>query len=238
MAGPARHRPPTSEERWAQESATAEGGRPPVRNRLSTDLVVATALELVRAEGYDALTMRRVAAALGVVPGALYVHVRDKATLDDLMVGRVCSRVELPVPDAACWRDQVVDVCSQLRDQYVAHPGLARAALTAAPRNLDTLRVNEGAIAIVVAGGVPVRTAAWAVDAALLYVNAFSTVVARRSTERGPDGRPIDLDAVARRFESLPVAEFPLSSRHARDLLSGDPEERFRFSLERIFDLT
>lgn len=55
-------------------------GRPP---RISRDVIVATARAIVDAEGIDALTMRRVADELGIVPMAIYRHVRDK---DELLV--------------------------------------------------------------------------------------------------------------------------------------------------------
>ena len=228
----------SSREQWAVQVAALDGSEaaPRRRDAVSVDRVVTAALELVRSEGYAALTMRRVAAVLDVVPGALYVHVRDRSALDDLMIGRLCAQIRLPAPDGARWREQVLDVCGQLLELYVSHPGLAQAALTAAPRSLDTLRVNEGAIAVLLAGGVPLRAAAWAVDAAFLYVNAYSTVAARRSTERDADGRAVDRDEVLERLRMLPPERFPLSAGHAEELLSGDGRERFDFTLGLIFD--
>lgn len=55
-------------------------GRPP---RVSREAIVATARAIVDAEGIDALTMRRVADELAIVPMAIYRHVRDK---DELLV--------------------------------------------------------------------------------------------------------------------------------------------------------
>ena len=70
--------------------------------------------------------MRRVAAALQASPGALYAHVRDKAELDDLMIGELCSRVALPVPDPARWKAQAIDE-SQLQAAAQRSPLLADA---------------------------------------------------------------------------------------------------------------
>ena len=85
----------------------------------------------------------------------------------------MCAEVGLPAPDPSGWRDQVTEVCGQLRDQYLAYPGLSRAALATAPTNIETLRLNEGMLAILLAGGVAPQAAAWAIDALALYVAAY-----------------------------------------------------------------
>lgn len=132
------------------------------------------ALALVAAEGFDALTMRRVASALETGPASLYAHVRDKAELDDLLIGELCARVELPTPSPDAWMMQFKATCAQLRDLYLAYPGISQATFSDAPRNLHALRINEGLLAILLAGGVAAQPAAWAIDAAILYVGAYS----------------------------------------------------------------
>jgi AcrR family transcriptional regulator len=55
---------------------------PPVdRPPLQRDAIVAAARELIATEGLEALSLRRLAARLGVTAPALYAHVRDKADL-------------------------------------------------------------------------------------------------------------------------------------------------------------
>ncbi|MEX3105877.1 MULTISPECIES: hypothetical protein [unclassified Streptomyces] len=39
--------------------------------------------------------------------------------------------------------------------------------------SLDALRLSEGMLTILLAAGVPARSAAWAIDAAFLYVSAY-----------------------------------------------------------------
>lgn len=52
-------------------------------------------------EGYQALTMRRVATALETGPSSLYVHVVNKVDLDVMLIGRLCAQISLPEPDPA-----------------------------------------------------------------------------------------------------------------------------------------
>ena len=144
---------------------------------ITVDAIIGTAFGIVEKEGYEALTMRRVATALETGPSSLYAHVVNKEDLDELLIGRLCAGIDLPEPDPAAWRQQLSGVCAQLRDQYLRYPGISRAAFAAAPSNLDTLRVSEGMLAILLAGGIGPQAAAWAIDSLTLYVNAYSLEV-------------------------------------------------------------
>ena len=53
-------------------------------------------LEILAAEGIDAVTMRAVAAKLGTGAASLYAHVRDKSELHQLMLDEVVAEVEVP----------------------------------------------------------------------------------------------------------------------------------------------
>ena len=65
------------------------------RLQLTRERVVAEALAVIAHDGAHALTMRRLAARLGVVPGALYHHVRNKQQLQDLFLDGVLAEVDL-----------------------------------------------------------------------------------------------------------------------------------------------
>src|ERR1700759_699793 len=156
MAGRKAPRGVPSRDPWAGPIPALDATPDAPRSRrepITVARIVAAALQVVETEGVDALTMRRVAAALPASPGALYAHVRDKSELDDLMIGELCSRVTLPAPDPARWQVQAIEVCAQLRDQYLRYPEIWRATLATTPNSLDTLRIAEGLLAIMQAGG-------------------------------------------------------------------------------------
>lgn len=210
---------------------TSAGRQTPI----TVDAIVESALSIVEREGYDALTMRRVAGALQTGPASLYAHVVNKEDLDDLLIGRLCAEIQLPEPDSNTWRDQIVDVCTQLRDLYLRYPGISRAALAVVPTNLDTLRVNEGLLGIALAGGIDPQHAAWAVDALILYVNAFCLERALMSRAGDQNSWGVSRDQLLGRFAALPEA-FPLTKRHAVELTSGTGAERFDFTVALIID--
>ncbi len=219
-------------------SAPAPTRRAPRKTPITVERVVDAALSVIAAEGYDALTVRRVAAVLETGPASLYAHVVNMADLDELLIGRLCSQLVLPVPDPARWRTQILDVYRQMRDQYLRYPGIPRAALAMAPTNRDTLRVNEGMLAILIAGGIDPQAAAWALDAMTLYVSAYAmeqSIAERR--KKNPDDTWVASRAeLMRRFTDLPAEEYPYSRRYAAELTSGHDHERFDFTLGLIID--
>lgn len=196
------------------------------------------AFEIVAHEGYDALSMRRVATALDTGPASLYAHVVNKEDLDDLLIGRLCAGIEIPEPDPATWREQIHQVCSQLRDQYLRYPGISRAALAIVPTNLETLRVSEGMLAILLAGGVAPQAAAWAMDALVLYTNAYclETYLVNRQPDHTKGEWIVSRDDLLLRFAALPAESFPQTRRYATELTAGTGHERFDFTITLMLD--
>jgi AcrR family transcriptional regulator len=218
------------ERRAARHAQPAAAPAPQKRRKepITVDRITDAALEVVANEGYDALTMRSVAAVLDTGPASLYAHVVNKADIDELIVGRLCSQLVLPKPDPATWSEQIHDVCAQARDQYLKYPGISRAALAMVSTNLDVLRVNEGMLAILLAGGIEPQKAAWAIDALWLYVCAYAL---ERSLVPQDDDWVVSRKELIQRFTALPADQFPQIRRHAFPLTAGVGHERFDFTL-------
>jgi AcrR family transcriptional regulator len=207
------------------------------KSPITVDSIITAAFAIVASEGYEALTMRRLAAALETGPASLYVHVVNKGDLDELLIGRLCAKIDLPEPDPAVWRRQITSVCTQLRDQYLRYPGISRAALAVAPTNLETLRVSEGMLAILLAGGVEPQAAAWAIDSLTLYVNAYSLEISLLDRQRRHNGDDwvVSRDELLRRFAALPDT-FPQMKRYAAEITSGTSHARFDFTIWLMID--
>jgi len=207
-----------------------EGGRG--RRGLSQDAIVGAALEIVDADGLDALSMRRVAQRLGTGPASLYVHLGGKEELLALVLDRVYGEVPLPeAPDPADWRAQAEGLLTAERDALAAHGDLARAARTGAALTLpNALRGTEALLAILRAGGLSGQDAAHAVDMLGEYVLSAAL-------RTDPRGRPGGVYAERlldryRALRALPAAEYPNLSAVAEPLLSTAGDERFRFGLD------
>jgi AcrR family transcriptional regulator len=224
----------------SNDTATAGKRRGPSGGRkkpITVEAIIDTAFDIVASEGYEALTMRRVATALETGPASLYAHVVNKDDLDELLLGRLYAQIELPEPDPGAWRQQITSVYTQMRDQYSRYPGISRAALAIMPTNLETMRVNEGIFAIVLAGGVEPQTAAWAIDALTLYVNAYclETSLKDNQVNRHGDSWVVSRNELLRRFAELPDT-FPRTKRYAAELTSGAGHDRFDFTVNLILD--
>jgi len=74
---------------------------------LTTERVVDAALRAADEGGLEAVSLRRLAAALEVTPMAIYRHVRNKSHLLDLMVERLLDQVDLAPAETATWQDRL-----------------------------------------------------------------------------------------------------------------------------------
>lgn len=107
--------------------------------------------------------------------------------------------------------------------------------------NLDILRVNEGMLAILLAGGIEAQKAAWAIDALSLYICAYTleqALVARRISQED-EGLFIsreEQNELVRRFSALPADQFPNTRRYAAELTSGRGHKRFDFTIRLIIE--
>jgi AcrR family transcriptional regulator len=106
---------------WRVPGESRRGPRP----GLSLDRVVDTAIELADADGLSALTMRRLAQAIGVAPMTLYTYVPGKAELLDLMLDAVYARMSRTDTAGRPWRERVTTVAEENRALLAAHPWVA-----------------------------------------------------------------------------------------------------------------
>ncbi|GAA4228614.1 TetR/AcrR family transcriptional regulator C-terminal domain-containing protein [Streptosporangium album] len=74
------------------------------KQALNRKHVLRTAIAIADIEGLDAVSMRRLAAELGVGPMSLYRHVANKDELVTQMVDEAFGEPELPIPGPQGWR--------------------------------------------------------------------------------------------------------------------------------------
>jgi AcrR family transcriptional regulator len=212
------------------------GAAPAPKERLSADRIVDAALGLMREKGYDAVSMRTVAKALGTGPASLYAHVANRGQLDQLVVNRICAGIEVPEPDPDHWDAQVKDLLRATLAAYRRHPGAARAAMGLIPTEEGALVTAEGLMAICLAGGVPAQLAAWFGDLVSLYVGAVAveeSIWAERSAsgEVAADEHEVAAEVEAY-FATLPADRFPILRSLASTMTTGSGDERFEFGLD------
>src|SRR5579864_4001630 len=96
------------------------------RARLSKGAVIDRALKLADTDGLEALTIRRLAADLGVTPMALYWHFRSKEELLAGLAEAIWGEIEVKVDPGLSWSDQLRSGLESLVSVLRAHPCAAR----------------------------------------------------------------------------------------------------------------
>ncbi|MFJ2576894.1 TetR/AcrR family transcriptional regulator [Kitasatospora aureofaciens] len=119
---------------WLRPERTGRGPKP-AHSRTS---IAAAAVRIADAEGLDAVSMRRVAAALGAGTMSLYNYVPKKEHLLDLMLDEAVAEYEFTAPTGDCRADlvrlgrQQLDLCRRhpwLPALVIARPGIGPNAL-------------------------------------------------------------------------------------------------------------
>lgn len=82
------------------------------------------ALAIVDEQGLEALTMRRLADAVGVEAASLYHHVPNKEALLDGVLVRMRSEMRIPDPLPEDWMDLMEAIFVEYRRVLAAHPNL------------------------------------------------------------------------------------------------------------------
>ncbi|MEW2357641.1 TetR/AcrR family transcriptional regulator C-terminal domain-containing protein [Spirillospora sp. NPDC029432] len=222
--------PPWRKPRKSGRSAAA-------RRPLTRELIVEAALRVLDAEGLDAVTMRRVAQELGTGPASLYAHFANKDELLEEMLDLIAAEITLPEPDAARWQEQVKEVAREIREVWRGHRDIARASLGTIPTGPNQLRIAEGQLAIMRAGGVPPRIAALALDSLGLFIDA-DVIEGAMMGEKGATNEEahanvaVYLDQVRQYFTALPAERYPNLVAMVDELMRAGDDERFEFGLD------
>jgi AcrR family transcriptional regulator len=206
----------------------------PAKPPLSEDAILDVAMRILREEGLDAVTMRRLAGELDTGPASLYVYISGRDALRNALLDRVAGMVELEEPDPSRWREQVVRFAERMLRALEAYPGIATVAVANPPTGEGALRVADNLAGLLRAGGIRDRDVAWACDILPLIITA-SAVEAAVHEQRG-NTEPDVVDRLAEVFLALPADRYPHIAALAEDLVSGDGDERFRFSVEVFVD--
>lgn len=123
-------------------------GKPPV---LTEDEIVDAALNVIRNEGLDALSMRRLSRELGRSAMAAYWYVEDKQQLMNLVAKKMLAEVPLPDPESGTWEEQLREVVAAIDAKLREHPGIAEILLQ---RMLSTdRRLMNGIFEILISAG-------------------------------------------------------------------------------------
>ena len=186
---------------------------------LTRQRIVETAMAVADREGFEAVTLRRIAGDLGVHVTSLYNHVPTREAVTDAIVERLIEEADLPTAPLG-WEEWVRRFFAAIGQVAVAHPG-AFAALQRRPVQGPRAAASfEVALDAFVAAGLDPGDAYNAVKATAL--TALAVGLERSLAERGGAETAVG---------DLPPERFPRV--RSLDELT-DPEPVWAFSLETL----
>lgn len=206
------------------------------RRTLNRQVVVAEALTLIAQDGVAALTMRALAARLGVVPGALYRHVRSKEQLQDLVLDGVLAEVDCDVSHALPWTEQVKALAHRLHKVLENHPGVAGMLKTRDPLGPHSLALAEAFLAPLHNAGFSHRDTGLAYFLILGYTVGFEVSSTRISVNEQRVQDAATRTQLHEFFRSLPDDRFPTLVALGEHVWLDNRDERFASGLNVLVD--
>ena len=206
------------------------------RRQLTRERVVEEALAVIAQDGVEALTMRGLAAHLGVVPGAVYRHVRNKQQLQDLVLDGVLAEVDFHLDPSLGWTEQLKLLAHRLRQVLEAHPGVAGILKTRDPLGPHSLALAEAFLGPLQAAGFTDREAGLAFFLLVDYTIGFAVSSPPTSVNEQRVRDPATRNQLHQFFRSLPSDRFPALVALGEHIWVDNRDERFTAGLEVLVD--
>jgi AcrR family transcriptional regulator len=206
----------------------------PVLAPLSRERIVRAAIRLADADGLEAVSLRKVAAALDAGPMRLYGYIATKDELLDLMVDAVHAEIR-PAGDG--WREVLRSLAETTRQSAHQHEWLAD-LIGGRPR-LGPHALARGEAVLAAMGGVDVDIVMPVVDAVDAYViGAVRREIAERRAERatGMDKRQWQAAFGPYLERTFATGRFPALATVVRDGAHLDASQTFRTGLDFLLD--
>jgi AcrR family transcriptional regulator len=201
--------------------------------RLTKDAVVDRGLELADSQGLETLTIRKLAAELGVTPMALYWHFRSKEELLGGLVERVWAEIDTDVDPAAPWPAQLRALMKSLLVVLRAHPAASKLLLQFDKQSKAAMRPTEVALEVLRGAGFDTEHAAEIVRFALW--TGLALVMSEPGSELeylSDEEREEHLRVKRVAYATLPPATFPRLVECAIPMTTcADPEFHYELGV-------
>ncbi|HEY6761481.1 MAG TPA: TetR/AcrR family transcriptional regulator [Baekduia sp.] len=210
----------------------------PAKTALSRDAIVDAGLDILRREGFDALSMRRVAQALDTGPASLYVYVANRDALHALLFDAAIGTIAVEETDPQRWREQLHGLITRLTTMMSEEfPGIAIMGMATIPTGDNALRVTESIMSLLRAGGASDQSIAYSADLIAMYATAIAyeqSLYRTLFTEPGHEER--EVARVLGHFANVPADRYPTMASVATLMTRGDGHERFLLGLDVIIN--
>jgi AcrR family transcriptional regulator len=197
--------------------------------------VLAEALALVDERGLEALTMRALAARLGVEAMSLYNHVSNKQGLYAGIRGLLWDELGRALDSGQSWLESLRSIARCLRGIAHAHPDAFPLILSGTTLDERMLGTLARGLAMLDERGFERDRAAKTLTAVVHYALGYAMMerTLRAAVTPAPEGEG-ELEAIVRLARTLPSDSPPELVRVARDCCARDLDEQFEFGLDAL----
>ncbi|MFI9815043.1 TetR/AcrR family transcriptional regulator [Saccharothrix variisporea] len=211
-------------------------GKPGPKRTLSEDAIVAAALEVLDERGADAVSVRSIAARVGIAPNAVYTYFPDKAAVLRAVVDRLIGEQSLAVlAGDEPWQDRIRTVALGLRSSLLRHPGAATLLMSAPMDGPRALEFGERLLDVLSEAGFTPEDAARLSYALIVYILGAIALEAAEVDPSRP--APPEEERIALRrngFAKVPADTFPRTAAAAEVMARYVSTEQFLWGLDRV----
>jgi len=225
--------------------------RPGPRRALTEEEILDAALALLDAGGPEAASIRRIAAAVGVAPNAVYTYFPDRSAVERALVERLLGAVD----DAAVaaqegtgagaaeavggesWRAGIEFLALYLRRRLAAHPGGVPLMMGGPMDGPNALRLGERLLELLAAGGLEPAVAARGAYVVMVYVLGAIALEVADVPHPGP--LPPESERIAARraaLSNVPTHTFPRTADVSGVMATWVGTEQYLWGLRRVLD--
>lgn len=187
-----------------------------MKQKLSRRRIAETTIGFLAEHGLDKLSMRKLAARLGVEAMSLYNHVRNKEDLLDAVHERLLEDLSVPTPDNN-WREQVKSTARSFSEMLRANPGAIPLFATRSAIAPGSLEVVDASVSLLMKAGFGAQQSLMTFQTIFAYVMGHAIF---HYSEREPESWA----------SQAAYAAYPALSQVAT--LEYTPEEELEFALD------
>ncbi len=215
---------------------TRRAGRP---RAVTEETILDAALRQLDTGGVASVSVRGIAAQVGIAPNAFYTYFPNRAAVLRALVERFLGEVNHDqfIDREVPWRQRVEAMALELRTQLVAHPGAVHLLLDGSLDGPNARMLRESLSDVLAdAGTSPDDTAR---GSYLLLVYVLGAIALEVAELHQPDDVPTEPQRVATRratLDTISAQTYPRTLRSASTVSKDFTTEQFLWGLERVLD--
>ena len=198
-----------------------------VNQKLSEEHICQQAIQIVNNEGLEALSMRKLAAALNVKAASLYNHIRNKSDLFDKMQGYLYNQMK-PLKHTKNWKSHLTKLAVHTRDGLLQNPNMLTLFATRPTLSIQALQQAEQTIGILINAGFKPS------NCLMIYRNLNVFIMGHTLSEIDLNLAKANQDPPS--IRSMNIDQFPLLNKASQFKSNTNQDQGFKKGLQHVLN--